>query len=216
MPLQRGAEGGLQLRRRHRRGEEDAGVAAVGNTVYVAGGYARGNVTSALWSYDTAKNRWGELSPLPQPRAALGLAVLNGRLHAIGGYRGGSVTDHEVYDPGQNTWQRAASLPVGRDHLCVAVLNGKIYAIGGRINTSFGTVLSSSCVSGMGCDDGGGWPPAQRFPAAGRTGAASTRRRATSIARTSTIRRRTRGRPARRCRRLGAAPRAPCTRNAFT
>jgi N-acetylneuraminic acid mutarotase len=124
----------LRPRRTQRRNRRRF-VAAAGSTIYVAGGYARGNPTSALWSYDATRNRWGVLSPLPQPRAALGLVLFNGRLHAIGGNGGGSVTDHEVYNPAENTWQRAAPLPVGRDHLCVAAFDGKIYAIGGRINS---------------------------------------------------------------------------------
>ena len=54
---------------------------------------------------------------VPPPRASVGVAVLDGKLHAIGG-RGVdntfTVATHEVYDPATNTWSERAPLPKAR------------------------------------------------------------------------------------------------------
>jgi N-acetylneuraminic acid mutarotase len=83
------------------------------------------------------------------PRGALAVAVLDGRIHAIGGNAEGgaglqshehgtpeadnSVGTHEVYDPAADTWTRLAPLPTPRNHLGAAVIGGKIHVVGGRV-----------------------------------------------------------------------------------
>src|SRR5262245_66001592 len=69
------------------------------------------------------------------PRAAVGVAVLAGKIHVIGGRGLDAVTvpTHEVYDPATGTWSEAAPLPKARDHMAVVATAGKIHAIGGRL-----------------------------------------------------------------------------------
>src|SRR5262249_59454631 len=77
--------------------------------------------------------RWRTLAPMKAPRAAVGVAVLAGKIHVIGGRGLDAVTvaTHEVYDPATGTWSEAAPLPKARDHMAVVAGAGKIHAIAG-------------------------------------------------------------------------------------
>lgn len=66
-------------------------------------------------------------------RAALGTAVLNNLLYAIGSTTVfGSINSVERYDPNSDTWEAVASMNYNRKNPAVAVLNRKIYVLGGR------------------------------------------------------------------------------------
>lgn len=84
---------------------------------------------------------WTTKRPMPTPRTELGVATVNNRLYAIGGYSGtalpGSVLQTvEEYDPATDTWTRKADMPTARRQLVVVAVNGRIYAIGGVDFTS--------------------------------------------------------------------------------
>jgi len=66
----------------------------------------------------------------------VGVTVVNGKVHAIGGrgLNNLTVATHEVYDPSTGKWSQAAPLPTARDHIGVIVVGGRIYVIGGRIS----------------------------------------------------------------------------------
>ena len=82
---------------------------------------------------------------------SVGVTVLNGKIHAIGG-RGVdkiTVTTHEAYDPASGKWTELAPLPKARDHLAVVAGGGRIHAIGGRLdassqNTDFNDIYNPS------------------------------------------------------------------------
>jgi N-acetylneuraminic acid mutarotase len=90
-----------------------------------------------VYEYDPATDRWRTLAPLSSPRGAVGLAIVDGRIHAIGGRDVNRVTQatHEVYDPATNTWSARAPLPQPRDHIGVVAVGRTIHVIGGRLNT---------------------------------------------------------------------------------
>ncbi len=119
------------------------GVVGMNGKIYVVGGFSdptRDHVgaVDTTYVYDPASDTWRTLAPLEAPRGSVGVAVLDGKLHAIGG-RGldlQTVATHEVYDPATNRWSEAAPLPRARDHLAVVTLDGKIHAIGGRFGSS--------------------------------------------------------------------------------
>jgi N-acetylneuraminic acid mutarotase len=78
---------------------------------------------------------------MPTARAALAVAVSNGKLYAIGGRSQPSGTftivhkTVEAYDPLANEWTTVTSMPQGRaGHAAAVGPNGEIYAIGG-LNT---------------------------------------------------------------------------------
>lgn len=82
---------------------------------------------------------WNSKAPVPTPRYDLGIAVVDGKIYAIGGRTGmayaGEVIPlgtNEMYDPVTNTWTTRASMPTPRFYFGIAVLEGKIYVMGGQ------------------------------------------------------------------------------------
>ena len=114
-----------------------AGGAAIGDKVYVVGGFTGNPHAGAMdevREYDIATDSWRVATHLSSPRGSVGVVALDGKLHIIGG-RGAdrmTVATHEVYDPATDTWVQAAPLPLARDHLGIAVADGRIHVFGGR------------------------------------------------------------------------------------
>jgi len=89
--------------------------------------------------YDPGSGLWSLGSPMPTPRNQFGVAVVNDRIHVIGGADGGSgpqsglpLDVHEVYDPALDTWSTAPPLPVPRSDVTAVVAVGqRIYVMGG-------------------------------------------------------------------------------------
>ncbi len=87
-----------------------------------------------------AENTWETKAPMQQARGCLGVAVVNGKIYAIGGstlagtwpYNGGIVATNEEYDPATNTWSFKNPMPTPRKNFGIAVYNNKIYCIGGE------------------------------------------------------------------------------------
>jgi N-acetylneuraminic acid mutarotase len=91
-----------------------------------------------------AENTWIERAPMPTAREALGLAVVNGKIYAIGGYASGTefrdfpygpCSFNEVYDPANDSWNALASMPTSRGEFGITVCQNKIYVIGGVIGS---------------------------------------------------------------------------------
>lgn len=136
-------------------GINHAPVVEFGGRLYIVGGWRGQNrdATGAVQIYDIESGRWSTGAPMPTPRAAHALAVLNGKIHALGGHAegaqrldqrvhrigsdGASVGTHEAYDPVANTWSRLAPMPTPRNHHGAAVLEGRIHTIGGRVGQDF-------------------------------------------------------------------------------
>ena len=64
---------------------------------------------------------------MPTARSGFGVAVVNGKIYAIGG---GSVVN-EMYDPKTDTWTTKAPMPTARSGFGIAVVQNKIYVMGG-------------------------------------------------------------------------------------
>jgi N-acetylneuraminic acid mutarotase len=85
---------------------------------------------------------WETKKPMSTARGSLGVAVVNGRIYAIGGYTeggkwsaaGGAVGTNEEYDPTTDTWTAKTQMPTPRADFAIAVYQNKIYCIGGRTN----------------------------------------------------------------------------------
>ena len=59
------------------------------------------------------------------------MAVLDGKLYAVGGCNHGILSLVERYDPATNVWTAVAPMATARHSHGVAVLDGKLYAVGG-------------------------------------------------------------------------------------
>jgi N-acetylneuraminic acid mutarotase len=88
-----------------------------------------------------AGDSWTTEAPMQQARSALSVAVVNGKIYAIGGstlqgsppYTGGIVGTNEEYDPATDTWVFKTPMPTPRTGFGIAVYNNKIYCIGGEV-----------------------------------------------------------------------------------
>jgi hypothetical protein len=83
----------------------------------------------------SAENTWVQKAPMQQARGILGVAVMDDKIYAIGGYNAtSSFTDepflsntNEEYDPATDTWVYKASMPTPIDKFATAVYMDKIY-----------------------------------------------------------------------------------------
>jgi N-acetylneuraminic acid mutarotase len=119
----------------------NAGVCAVGSSIFVAGGLKRnagGDLegVNTLYKYDTEADEWNTLAPLPRKVKAVGMCEVDGKLYAVGGgaARGNYLSTLYAYDPAVNTWSTLAPMPTARASLGVFVRGGCIYVVGGHIN----------------------------------------------------------------------------------
>lgn len=60
------------------------GVAAMNQFIYVVGGYDGAAQLASVERYDTERDCWEEVAPMRAARSALSLAVLDGKLYAMG------------------------------------------------------------------------------------------------------------------------------------
>jgi N-acetylneuraminic acid mutarotase len=75
---------------------------------------------------------WIALEPMTTARSGLGVAVVGGKIYAIGGQNGDGVLNvNEEYDPVTNQWTSKTSMPTARSDFAIAVFQNKIYVIGG-------------------------------------------------------------------------------------
>ena len=80
---------------------------------------------------------WVQKAPMPTPRSNLGVAVVDGKIYAIGGTTNSALlglNKNEEYDPTTNTWTTKAPIPTARYEFSIATCQGKIYCIGGLTN----------------------------------------------------------------------------------
>lgn len=82
---------------------------------------------------------WRMLSPIPTPRAEVGVTAIGSKLYVAGGLANRSGMDYtsdtfEVFDAGTGTWTVVRPLPTPLHHPGVASLDGKIYVAGGFLD----------------------------------------------------------------------------------
>jgi N-acetylneuraminic acid mutarotase len=82
-------------------------------------------------------NSWTTKKPMPTARGGLEVAVVNGKIYAIGGSNNDTqlgVT--EEYNPITDTWTTKTSMPTPRSGFAITVYQNKIYCIGGTTGDS--------------------------------------------------------------------------------
>lgn len=101
------------------------------NLIYAAGGQgdARGvSSKTAVECFNANTNSWQTLAHMLLPRAHFALAVLDGKLYAMGG-DGSDVC--EVYTPATNSWRRIAPMCSPRTGHAACTVNNTIVVVGG-------------------------------------------------------------------------------------
>jgi N-acetylneuraminic acid mutarotase len=76
---------------------------------------------------------------MPTARAGFGLAVVGGKIYAIGGTDGNDapLNTVEEYNPSTDQWITKNSMPTPRSGFATAVYDNKIYVIGGTLASGF-------------------------------------------------------------------------------
>jgi N-acetylneuraminic acid mutarotase len=111
-------------------------AAVVDGRLFVVGGYTGGRVRwtplGTMFEYEPAQNSWRGRAQMPTPRGGLAVAVVDGRLYALGGAADRVTNAHEVYDVAADRWSPANGMPTARDHLAAVGFEGRVWALGGR------------------------------------------------------------------------------------
>jgi hypothetical protein len=109
-------------------------------------------VAKPVFSFaDVAEDTWESKAPMQQARSVLGVAVVKGKIYAIGGSTASGfapsipgsavygninidsfVGTNEEYDSATDTWTFKTPMPTPRTVFATAVSQNKIYCIGGR------------------------------------------------------------------------------------
>jgi non-specific serine/threonine protein kinase len=107
-------------------------AAAVGDRIYLFGGYLSNNrPTDAAFTLDAGQ--WRQIASLPQPRAAGTAAALGDTVYVAAGVDPfGLAADMLVYDAAGDRWSTAPGPPTRREHLGGAAFGGLVYTVGGR------------------------------------------------------------------------------------
>ncbi|KAL4624735.1 kelch-like protein 6 isoform X1 [Arapaima gigas] len=107
------------------------------NEVYLTGGK---ETQHEAWKYNAALNKWIQIEYLSIGRWRHKMAVLAGKVYALGGFDGSQRhSSVETYDPFHNTWTEAAPLMVSVSSFAAASHNNKLYVIGGGPNGKLAT-----------------------------------------------------------------------------
>ena len=75
---------------------------------------------SSVERHDAAANAWEEVAPMAVSRAAVGVAVLDGRLYAVGGKNEDEEDEGvirntvEIFDPATNAWGEVSPMATAR------------------------------------------------------------------------------------------------------
>jgi N-acetylneuraminic acid mutarotase len=82
---------------------------------------------------EVTEDSWTTMEPMPTARSSFGVAVVDGKIYAIGGFNGSNnyLAVNEMYDPETDTWTIKTAMPTARHEFATAVHQDKIYVIGG-------------------------------------------------------------------------------------
>ena len=118
---------------------QEVGVAAIGDRIYVAGGYrADGTTANTLEVYDVRANAWSTLAPMPERLNHCAAVAHEGKLYVIGGSTALGATSAAIfeYDPARNDWGVRASMSRARTAAVAAVVGDRIFVAGGTDDRS--------------------------------------------------------------------------------
>jgi N-acetylneuraminic acid mutarotase len=92
-------------------------------------------VTEPVSAATPVENSWMSKASMHVARSNLGVAIVNGKIYAIGGKsKSGLVDTNEEYDPTTNTWTYKTPMPTPSNMFVTAVCQNKIYCLGAGIN----------------------------------------------------------------------------------
>ena len=115
------------------RGTDNVAALAALGKVYAIGGEAG----TALQIFDPAPGSWSAGPAVPVVRFASAAALLDSRLHVVGGWNADnaasqSLASQSVFDLVGQTWSSGPPLGSARNGAGAAVVGGSLYVVGGR------------------------------------------------------------------------------------
>jgi len=112
-------------------------------TIYAVGGLSSAHdALNVVEKFSPVSQRWEPVTGMVSCRSRVGVAALETKLYACGGYDGSIRLDTvEVYDSQCNKWSYVASMQERRSALGICTYDGKIFACGGYN----GSNMLSSC-----------------------------------------------------------------------
>lgn len=108
------------------------GTVAVGNKVYIIGGFDGVEYFNNCRIFDPVTKKWNEAAPMHAKRCYVSVAKVNDLIYAMGGFDG-HVRQNSVerYNPATNQWTIVQPMINQRSDAKATTLNGKIYICGG-------------------------------------------------------------------------------------
>lgn len=74
-----------------------------------------GESQSTVEVYDPEKGKWCGAEAMSMLRSRVGVAVMNNKLYAVGGYNGSErLSTAEVFNPAERVWSRVSSMHFNR------------------------------------------------------------------------------------------------------
>jgi N-acetylneuraminic acid mutarotase len=123
-------------------GHSQSKAAAVGNNIYVPGGFnsiSFGGPLDLMQIYNTTANTWSNGMTLPATRSGAAVAAFNGKVYIIAGFTTpfptASNTVYE-YDPVANTYAIKTPMPAPAGNVPGALLGNEIFVVGGSAPTT--------------------------------------------------------------------------------
>lgn len=110
-------------------------ASVIGRRIYIVGGFkTTTNVPSSdVLVFDIDKHSWSTAAPLNEPRGGHAAAVLDGKIHVIGGGNSQrTLANHSEYDPVADHWTERAPLLRSKGSPAAVAHGGRLYSIGGR------------------------------------------------------------------------------------
>ncbi|HEX7483117.1 MAG TPA: kelch repeat-containing protein, partial [Candidatus Bathyarchaeia archaeon] len=85
------------------------------------------------------QSSWTTMTPMLTARGGFGVAVVDGKIYAIGGLAGNDlpVSVTEEYNPQTNEWTSKTPMPTPRSGFAITVYQNKIYVIGGSVGYGY-------------------------------------------------------------------------------
>jgi len=101
--------------------------------IYAVGGQTKsGNSLSTVEVYDPIFGRWRDAEAMSMLRSRVGVAVMQNRLYAIGGYNGQErLNTVEVFDAKTKRWSKVAAMNCKRSAVGAVALGDHLYVCGG-------------------------------------------------------------------------------------
>jgi N-acetylneuraminic acid mutarotase len=111
-----------------------SGATAIDGKIYVSGGYNAQNVlSSSLFVYNVADNKWTVKANMPVANATGASVAINGKLYVLTGPTSSNALQSRLYryDPATDTWTERTPPGANLQASVVGVINGKLYVAGG-------------------------------------------------------------------------------------